>query len=284
MRRIKNVSVSIPCLTGPYTSVNCTLSLLRNETRIDATLQGGNYAKTDADDSRFKTMFGAISSIATSHAQNDSGMFELNFNDERYLPFEGAGVISDWQISLPREQNYFDFASLSDVILHISYSSRSGGGQLASGAYADLQDRLPNETARLFSIKHEFGNEWYQFLNPVGDVDQELTINLKPEHYPFFIRGKLNTLQIKKVDLFVESKENVPAFIASVKVSSANAVNNIAVDADANYNYTPHASRNITANALGVLSLKMKVSSAGDFRSLTDSQLDNIFILFQLGS
>lgn len=25
-------------------------------------------------------------------SQNDSGMFELNFKDERYLPFEGAGV------------------------------------------------------------------------------------------------------------------------------------------------------------------------------------------------
>jgi hypothetical protein len=29
-------------------------------------------------------------SIATSNAQNDDGMFELNFRDERYLPFEGA--------------------------------------------------------------------------------------------------------------------------------------------------------------------------------------------------
>jgi hypothetical protein len=35
-----------------------------------------------------------MQSIATSHAQNDSGMFELNFRDERYLPFEGAGAIS----------------------------------------------------------------------------------------------------------------------------------------------------------------------------------------------
>src|SRR6185369_9296008 len=34
MRRIKNVSVTIPCIVGPYTSVNCTISLLRNETRI----------------------------------------------------------------------------------------------------------------------------------------------------------------------------------------------------------------------------------------------------------
>ncbi|MEP6903827.1 MAG: hypothetical protein ABJA66_19045, partial [Actinomycetota bacterium] len=73
MRRIKNVSVSIPSIVGPYTSVNCTLSLLRNETRIIPT---GDYTKTE-DDIRFRSMFGSISSIATSHAQLDSGMFEL---------------------------------------------------------------------------------------------------------------------------------------------------------------------------------------------------------------
>jgi len=145
MRRIKNVSISIQCIVGPYMSVNCTLSLLRNETRMDAT-NGAAYAKVDESDPRFKTMFGAISSIATSHAQNDNGMFQLNFNDERYLPFEGAGVISDWQISLPKENNYFDFDSLSDAIIHINYTSRNGGGQLTTGANTDLQDRLPNET------------------------------------------------------------------------------------------------------------------------------------------
>ena len=29
LRRIKSVSISIPCVVGPYTSVNCTLSLLK---------------------------------------------------------------------------------------------------------------------------------------------------------------------------------------------------------------------------------------------------------------
>jgi hypothetical protein len=32
--------------------------------------------------------------IATSTAQNDAGVFEFNFRDERYMPFEGAGAIS----------------------------------------------------------------------------------------------------------------------------------------------------------------------------------------------
>ena len=32
-------------------------------------------------------------------AQSDAGVFEFNFRDERYMPFEGAGVNSSWQLS-----------------------------------------------------------------------------------------------------------------------------------------------------------------------------------------
>jgi hypothetical protein len=41
-----------------------------------------------------------MQSIATSSGQADSGLFELNFRDERYLPFEGAGAISRWRLEL----------------------------------------------------------------------------------------------------------------------------------------------------------------------------------------
>jgi len=282
MRRIKNVSISIPCVVGPFTGVNCTLSILKNETRMDATLNGGAYAKVDENDNRFKSMFGAISSIATSSAQNDNGMFELNFNDERYLPFEGAGVISDWQISLPKENNYFDFDSLSDVILHISYTSRGGGGQLKVAANTNVQDNLPSETARLFSLKHEFGTEWYKFLNPVGIEDQEMKFEIKAEHYQFFIRGKLSVLQIKKMHLFVQSKdEAVTDYIASIKVTSAAAsINDIPVSTD----FASHATRDLTVATIGYVSLKLKVDGAADFKSLTESEIENVFILFQLGS
>ncbi|MBK9227461.1 MAG: hypothetical protein IPL67_10515 [Ignavibacteria bacterium] len=37
-----------------------------------------------------------------STGQNDSGVFELNFRDERYLPFENTGAISSWRLELPR--------------------------------------------------------------------------------------------------------------------------------------------------------------------------------------
>lgn len=71
-------------------------------------------------DNRFVYNFGVTGASATSSAQNDSGMFEVNFRDERYLPFEGNGAISSWQINLPLDCNAFDFETISDVIIRLN--------------------------------------------------------------------------------------------------------------------------------------------------------------------
>ncbi|MFB6454089.1 neuraminidase-like domain-containing protein [Chitinophaga sp. Hz27] len=289
MRRIKSLSVSIPCVAGPYTSINCTLSLIKSEIRRDATLTGNVYAKIDENDTRFSTQLGAITSIATSHAQNDSGLFELNFNDDRYLPFEGLGVISEWQIELPRENNYFDFASLADVILHMNYTARSGGGQLAIKAREYLQASLPNMAVRLFSLKRDFGTEWYRFLHPEGTADQELVITLKPDHFPFFIRNKLNTLKLTHLDIFIESKETAD-FSFNLKITSADLLTAQPIAIDPTFNNVYHCTMDLSIiaggapNCLGELRLKLKLSAATDFKALLDSQVDDIFFLFQLGS
>jgi hypothetical protein len=285
MRRIKSVSVSIPCVAGPYTSVNCTLSLTRNETRMDSTLAGGLYPRVDENDLRFKTQLGSISSIATSHAQRDNGLFELNFNDERYFPFEGAGVISEWEISMPKDNNYFDFATVSDLILHVSYTARSGGGTLALKASDELKAILPDSSMRLFSLKHEFPTEWYKFLHPGGGADQELVINLKAEHYPFFLRSKINTLKFDKLELFIESRL-VTNFEIVMKVTSLNIEAAVSdVSPNTAFNNTPYASRDYAAvtkpDALGQLRIKLREKGlqSPDFKSLTEDKVDDLLLL-----
>src|SRR5258705_1105507 len=146
MRRIKSVSLTIPCVVGPYTSINCRLTLLSNKTRINS-IVGQSYGEQEGEeDNRFVTNFAAMQSIATSHAQNDSGMFELNFRDERYLPFEGAGVISRWRIEMPKENNAFDFNTLSDVVLHFKYTAREGGEILRRAALKPTEEETLPDT------------------------------------------------------------------------------------------------------------------------------------------
>src|SRR5262249_8071213 len=142
-RRIRSVAVSIPCVTGPYTSVNCTLTLLKSAIRRTPLLRDGAYAREGAEDERFSDHFGTLQSIVTSTGQNDSGLFETNLRDERYLPFEGSGVVSEWQLELPanpskNEPRQFDYETISDVILHLRYTAREGGGLLRNGAIANL--------------------------------------------------------------------------------------------------------------------------------------------------
>jgi hypothetical protein len=82
---------------------------------------GDGYERADNDDARFSDHFGSVQSIVTSSAQNDSGLFETNLRDERYLPFEYSGAISTWQLRLPADPRKsdpqaFDYAALADVI------------------------------------------------------------------------------------------------------------------------------------------------------------------------
>ncbi|HUT72078.1 MAG TPA: neuraminidase-like domain-containing protein [Desulfatiglandales bacterium] len=217
MRRIKSVSLTIPCVTGPYTSVNCKLTLLRNEIRIHNSPTGteGNYRRDgNGDDPRFKDNVGAIQSIATSGGQNDSGVFELNFRDERYLPFEGAGLISNWRIELPDQFRQFNYDTMSDIIFHISYTAREGGETLKNAAKSELENTInamnlaDDRTGLiiLFSAKHNFPGEWHRFLNPTGaGMTHVLKLDLNEERFPHILRGRDITLNT--AHFFLKLKE-----------------------------------------------------------------------------
>jgi len=213
-RRIKTVAVSIPCVTGPYAGVNCTLTLLKSSIRKTQILRDGVYAREDAEDDRFNDYFGSMQSIVTSSAQNDSGLFETNLRDERYLPFENSGVISEWQLELPanpskKDPALFDYNTISDVILHLRYTAREGGGLLRQGAIARVKELITEASAvgsvRLFSVRHEFPTEWARFQSQTPAAGQrfELSLELRPEHYPFWGTGRLNS--VTRVDILAQS-------------------------------------------------------------------------------
>lgn len=212
MRRLKSVSVSIPCVTGPYTSVNCTLSLLSSSVRKNTRIQGSSgygIDTTSITDSRFIHHRQSIESIATSSGQNDSGLFELSFRDERYLPFEGLGAVGKWRIELPKDNNAFDLKSVSDVVLHLRYTARDGGSAFASQVRAHYETR-PSTTpmVRVFSAKREFSNEWFRFFNPPGSaVSESLEIDIGQDRFPFQFRNK--NIQIQAMSVFLSLKEGL---------------------------------------------------------------------------
>ncbi len=113
IRRIKQVSVSLPALLGPYQDIQALLAYSGS---------GGGIHQS-------------CTSTAISHGINDSGQFQLNFNDDKYLPFEGlpidGGGSAGLTLTFPNaigtgtdKQNTV-LQTLSDIILHLNYTIRS---------------------------------------------------------------------------------------------------------------------------------------------------------------
>ncbi|HAK78015.1 MAG TPA: hypothetical protein DCM71_14170 [Runella sp.] len=216
-RRIKSVSISIPCIAGPYTGVNATLRLLENKFRNTA-IGGKNYVENiEESDERFSSFIIPISAIAASSAQNDGGMFELNFKDERYLPFEGAGCISKWRLELPTFRQ-FDYNTISDAIIHIRYTAIEGGERLGGQARKSVEDFIKSseDLARnegLFSIidlRHDLATEWHKAVtfkdeaNPDAPKIMDLS---KVKHFlPFY--AAYNKDKIKATNIIIATDIN----------------------------------------------------------------------------
>ncbi len=204
-RRIKNVSLTLPAVTGPYTTVSCTLTLLSDRYRHQASIG-------EADDD-FTWNVGATQSIATSSGQADSGLFQLNFQDERYLPFERAGVISSWKLSLARpDLAQFDYSTISDVLIHVNYTARDGGENYRT----EVEDRLTSALNSLItsdggfplliSLKNYYPDAWARMRQADTSVPCAMDFDISPAHLPFFLRNRVQAA--KTLTLFAIPKND----------------------------------------------------------------------------
>lgn len=205
MRKIKSVSISIPCVTGPYTTIAASLTLQSSEIQKMASQA---IAPAPAP---------VIRSMATSSAQNDAGMFELNFRDERYMPFENAGAVSTWNLKMMETigLRQFDYSMITDVIVHIHYTARQDGSKEMNTVDA-LKQKLGVasgtrlELPRYFSLKHEFSQAWYagfdQLVNvpSVGNVGRPMNLKILRSQFPEYAQGK--TIGIFKASFLLQPK------------------------------------------------------------------------------
>lgn len=309
-RRIKSVSLSIPCIAGPYTTVNCSLRLLKNTIRINTSLNSeGNYEHENdeglwIDDNRFRTTNVAVTSIATSTGQNDAGMFEFNFRDERYLPFEGAGVISDWMIELSTEKELrqFDYSTISDVILHLRYTARESGGLFKNNAVSYIKKFLINDAElsdqpfmRIFSMRHEFPTEWHKFLHPaIEGAEQVLSFTIGKERFPFLVQDR--AIVVMKIEVFAKCTQagdyHLVLSYISFDEDDEDTVTSSVITMPQNDKYGGLNKTAINVNDAGLkldelditraMSLKVKRSAAPDYTGLSTKpdEVKDILLVF----
>lgn len=186
MRRLRSVTFSVPCVAGSYTGVHARVRLLGSATRTRPVVRpeaekcckskhkgkrhccwDGECDK-DAEDPylvhRFASSHSSAALTATSHGQDDGGLFENSMHDERYLPFEYEGAVSKWRVEMPEAHNLFDFQSLADVVVNLNYTAREGSDELRKKATRELSFGGPRDGWwRGFEIRREFPDAWPLF-------------------------------------------------------------------------------------------------------------------------
>lgn len=218
LRRIRSVSLTIPAVTDPHTSLGARLTLVSHELRRSA-----------ADE--LLPAYGGIGRIATSTATSDAGLFNLDFRDERYLPFEYAGAVSTWKLELPSKVPQFDYRTIADVVMTMSYTAREGEHDYRSTVEAKLEAEFngvfENGAAQLFVVHRAFPNEWAKFLAPAAsDSKQVLTLPVEDRHFPTFARRR--GFSIKSVEFRLLFTQDITSLTDSV--STVLSVDDTAVD------------------------------------------------------
>jgi Tc toxin complex TcA C-terminal TcB-binding domain len=250
LRRIKNVALTIPCVVGPYTGVHCRLTLLASTTRVLPSLlepiaacckeapareplpaspcgcwseplhaphpKEADHASVDTgyaarpEDPRIVRRYGAKEAIATSSGQNDPGLFQLDFRDERYLPFEFEGAVSRFRIELPPENNYFDMDTLSDVVLHLNYTAREGGEVLRKAASVAAQRHVPDAGRRVIDVRQELTDAWRRFQAERVEDGARRGLELRLGRDMFLFLPGHRDVSITRLEVFFEAPDAEP--------------------------------------------------------------------------
>ncbi|GAA3544038.1 hypothetical protein GCM10022295_27410 [Streptomyces osmaniensis] len=137
----------------------------------------------------------ATQSIVTSGGIEDFGLFDCQSDaDERYRFGEGFGAISRWRLELTADFRQFDYASITDVVVHLRYTARDGGRRLTeavrSAQRADLAALMKTADgrggfARAFNLRQELA-DWHRLTAATGDHEIALRI---ADRFPFVFRA-----------------------------------------------------------------------------------------------
>ncbi len=125
----------------------------------------------------------------SNSAQYGIGLFEPNLRDERYLPFEFAGVISNWHVGLPQDYNCFNVDTISDVVIHLRYTARQRGEALRNARANYVRGTLSTQGLPVFDLHQQFVAAWQRFLQPaIANGVQELKIDLtNKDLFPYYV-------------------------------------------------------------------------------------------------
>ncbi|WP_158541421.1 MULTISPECIES: neuraminidase-like domain-containing protein [unclassified Pseudomonas] len=144
LRQLKHVSVSFILKEGSKAEeMSAILTQIGNSTLIEPHAKGAEYYYGEGKEppASIKRNLRAQQQIALSSLVSEDGLgfapgewvYELMFHDGRYLPFEGTGAISQWQLEIPDIECAESLKSaVSDIQINLVYTALDGGSELVT--------------------------------------------------------------------------------------------------------------------------------------------------------
>ena len=202
-RTIQAVRLTIPGVIGPSVNVGARLTLTQSAIRVapnagQVALQG--------------VQVGRNASIAASTASSDAGVFELRFDSPRHPPFKGAGAISSWVLDLPKTQRAFDYGTITDVIVELSYTAMDDGAfratiEAESGANGTVEAMLEAGAVRILSIRRDFPAAFHRLMTTPTTDGGPTTVKLSKRHFPFWLKKR--RLGVASIDTVLEPEDGM---------------------------------------------------------------------------
>ncbi|NEQ65195.1 MAG: hypothetical protein F6K21_06795 [Symploca sp. SIO2D2] len=180
-RQIKTLSLAFDI--GEGQNVNATLTQLSSKLVMDTDIKAVKHLIDPSNEptTNVRANWRANQQVALSHVDQyteNNGMFELNFGDERYLPFEGTGAVSNWRLELNGKKGSYNPSALLDVTIKLRYNAQQGGSRFANEVKGLLK---PYNATSFFDLAYNFPDEWTALTG--GDSD-EVSINFTRNMFP----------------------------------------------------------------------------------------------------
>ena len=190
-RQVKTIAVDLEMGEGVF--VNATLTQLTNRIVMEPDSKAVSFLlePKETPPQTIRTNWKAQQQVAlSSHTQyeTNSGVFELRFDTDRFLPFEGTGAVSRWRLELGGPPGSYDLRNLTGVTITLKYTALQGGEAFAAAVRGLLK---PTDVLRAFDLSADFAEAWQAFLE--GDSDA-LELQLVPEFFPNMVSGGIRAI------------------------------------------------------------------------------------------
>jgi hypothetical protein len=192
-RQVRWLSVDFLDNYGEPTTPNAILTQLTHKTVLQADPGAVKYLLDPKGNPppTLRTDWQARQQVALSHTEEgeeNNGLFRLNLDDDRYLPFEGTGAVSTWRLQLTGRRSVDDPGRLGDVVLTLRYTAASGDQVFANAVKGMLK---PYATYRYVNVAAEFPDAWALFLD--GDA-AELVLPVSAAMFPNMVGRQITSV------------------------------------------------------------------------------------------